>query len=192
MSKNFVSRIQNFSSKKKKNKNQKQTRRYPWGIQRLVSTHPNCNILFSGVGGGVFLDSQNSKCQVLANFLFSGVGGGVFLGSQNSWQNEPNILEAKFHCSCLDHPRSIFTNRALFSTQHQIFFSFNCDNKRYQSRAALIMLMFRLFLLHPCNIHTGPESTRHYITFITRNTLSSKFSFDDSTIPDQERMESAA
>ena len=50
------------------------------------------------MGGGVFLDSQNSKCQVLANFSFSGVGrgGGVFLGSQNSWQNEPNILEAKF------------------------------------------------------------------------------------------------
>ena len=36
--------------------------------------------------GGVFLGSQNSKCQVLANFSFSGGwgGGGVFFGSQNS------------------------------------------------------------------------------------------------------------
>ena len=33
------------------------------------------------VGGGVFLGSQNSKCQDLPKFQF---GGGVFLGSQNS------------------------------------------------------------------------------------------------------------
>ena len=46
------------------------TRRYPWGIQYLVSTHPN------GERGAVFLGSQNSKCQVLANFYFRGGGGG--------------------------------------------------------------------------------------------------------------------
>ena len=74
--------------------------------------------------------------------------------------SERDVRGVLSHCSCLDHPRSIFTNRALFSTQHQIFFSFNCDNKRYQSRAALIMLMFRLFLLHPCNIHTCPIFTQ--------------------------------
>ena len=41
------------------------------------------------LGAGVFLGSQNSKCQVLDNFSFSAGGGGrrgggVFLGSQNS------------------------------------------------------------------------------------------------------------
>ena len=50
--------------------------------------------------------------------------------------SERDVRGVLSHCSCLDHPRSIFTNRALFSTQHQIFFSFNCDNKRYQSRAS--------------------------------------------------------
>ena len=34
-----------------------------------------------GGGGGVFLGSQNSKCQVLANFSFS---TGSSCGSQNS------------------------------------------------------------------------------------------------------------
>ena len=37
-------------------------RRYPWGIQRLVSTH-------SG-GGGVILTTQDWKCQVLPSFSF--------------------------------------------------------------------------------------------------------------------------
>ena len=49
------------------------TRRYPWGIQRLVSTYSNCNPV---------LGSQNSKCQDLPKFLLG--GGEVFCSSQNS------------------------------------------------------------------------------------------------------------
>ena len=64
------------------------TRRYLWGIQRLVSTH-----LLGG--GGVFLATQNSKSESWPNFHW---GEGVFLATQNSkvgyyWQNEPTILE---------------------------------------------------------------------------------------------------
>ena len=36
------------------------TRRYSWGIQRLVSTRSNCNFsFFLFGGGGVFMGSQN-------------------------------------------------------------------------------------------------------------------------------------
>ena len=44
-------------------------------------------------GGEVFLGSENSKYQVLANFS---LGRGVlrFSRIRYSWQNEPNILEA--------------------------------------------------------------------------------------------------
>ena len=45
-----------------------QTRRYLWGIQRLVSTHSNSN----PGGGGVIWATKNSKSQVLANFSLGG------------------------------------------------------------------------------------------------------------------------
>ena len=95
-------------------------RRYPGGIQQLVSTHSNCNPVVV-VGEGVFLGSQKSKCQVLSkfqflgwvgewgyswvvktqsakfcpNFNFFGGGGGIFFGSQKS---KCSIL-LKFKCS---------------------------------------------------------------------------------------------
>ena len=59
------------------------TRRYPWGIQRLVSTYSNCNPV---------LGSQNSKCQDLPKFLLG--GGGVFCSSQNSKCQD--LLKCKF------------------------------------------------------------------------------------------------
>ena len=68
------------------------TRRYPWGIQRLVSTYSNSNGRGGGYscqvktqsakiwptfhfrwGGGLFCSSQNSKCQDLPKFQFSGI-----------------------------------------------------------------------------------------------------------------------
>ena len=55
-----------------------QEKRYPWGIQQLVSTHSNCNSMGGGGGGGGFLGSQKSKGHVRAKFQFSGEGG-------NSW-----------------------------------------------------------------------------------------------------------
>ena len=45
------------------------TRRYPWGIQRLVSTRR-----------GGFWSSQNSKCQYLPKFQFFLGGGGGYSG----------------------------------------------------------------------------------------------------------------
>ena len=50
------------------------TRRYPWGIQRLVPTHSSKGC--SGLGGEVFLATQNLKSQALTKFSFGG-GGGV-------------------------------------------------------------------------------------------------------------------
>ena len=66
------------------------TRRYPWGIQRLVSTHS---------GGGVFLATQKSKSQVLINFHFLGRGHSLpRIGY--SWKNKPKILHAQAR-SCI-------------------------------------------------------------------------------------------
>ena len=86
------------------------TRRYPWGIQWLVSTHSN----FSW--GVLSLGSQNSKWQVLTNFSlgggyswvvktqsakycpifhFKGRGGRGYSGIGYSCQNEQKIWHAK-------------------------------------------------------------------------------------------------
>ena len=51
----------------------KETRRYPWGIQQLVSTHQLPHK--SGGGSPDQLKSQNPKCQDLPKFS---LGGGVY------------------------------------------------------------------------------------------------------------------
>ena len=98
------------------------TRRYHWGIQRLVSTYSNCNPVLGSQNwkcqdlpkfqfSRVFLDKsrtplvRNSKCQDLANFLFPG-GGGVILDQARigySCQNEqkfamPATFSKALHC----------------------------------------------------------------------------------------------
>ena len=77
-----------------------QTRRYPWGIQRLISTHQlphnpkvprsvQICIWGGGVGGWGWCgpDQINPKCQDLSKSAFSeGGGGGGGRGSdQHSW-----------------------------------------------------------------------------------------------------------
>ena len=52
-----------------------------WGVF-LCSENSKCQVLAKFSFWGVFLGSQNSKWQVLAKFSWG--GGGVFLGSQNS------------------------------------------------------------------------------------------------------------
>ena len=62
-----------------------ETRWYPWGIQRLVSTYSN---LYMGWGGVMWnVKCQNPKCQDLSKFLFSGGGG----------QRGGRWCETKFH-----------------------------------------------------------------------------------------------
>ena len=57
-----------------------------------AKTWPNFN--FQGEGG-VFLGSQNSKCQVLTKFQFSGEEEGLFLGSHYSRIGYSWIFEHK-------------------------------------------------------------------------------------------------
>ena len=60
-----------------------QTRWYPRGIQKLVSTYEFPETL----GGGVFWGSQNSMCQVLAKLKIWGGSGVVKSKSAKSWPN---------------------------------------------------------------------------------------------------------
>ena len=67
----------------------------------LGSQNSKCQVLANfhfGWGRVLFLGSQNPKCQVLANFFhfreFGGRGGGDLLKNRVFLQNGPTILEA--------------------------------------------------------------------------------------------------
>ena len=121
------------------------TRRYPLGIQRLVSTHflglgvylgnsklkvPSPGPDFYFRGGGLFLTTQNSKSKVLAKFrvggggilgnssgqLFIG-GGGVFLASQEL------VLLAKWRNNVKLHSQDQALNFPLLLNK---YFHFTC------------------------------------------------------------------
>ena len=89
------------------------TRRYPWGIQRLVSTHSNCYPFVQFLWGGVFLDSQNSNCQGVAKFSLGGRDSWVvkmrigILGKLSKnfampYSGTPCIADSLSHTTCVE------------------------------------------------------------------------------------------
>ena len=103
------------------------TRRFPWGIQRLVSTYSNCNPILGSQNwkcqdlpkfqfSRVFLDKsrtplvQNSKCQDLANFSFPGGGWGY------SWPGKNRVFLPKWAKIC--HASHILEGLASQTVSH--------------------------------------------------------------------------
>ena len=115
------------------------TRRYPWGIQRLVSTYSNCNPVLGSQNwkcqdlpkfqfSRVFLDKsrtplvQNSKCQDLANFSFRGGGGGGY-----SWPGKNRVFLPKWAKIC--HASHILEGLASQTVSHIQYVETNWRNR---------------------------------------------------------------
>ena len=116
-----------------------QTRRYPWGIQRLVSTHQlphNPKVLRSVqicIWGGVCGPDQiNPKCRDLSKSAFSEGGGGGCGSDQHSWNTWVGALKEFWaqilQCHTLEGLASQIVSHTLRVE----------TNKRYQSIQDLV------------------------------------------------------
>ena len=88
------------------------TRRYPWGIQRLVPTHSSKGC--SGVGRGSILGNSKPKVPSPDQIFIWWGWGSSWPRIGYSWQNEQKSLQAKAWCCITDslsHTMCVETNK---------------------------------------------------------------------------------
>ena len=92
-------------------------RRYPWGIQRLVSTHQ----LPHKSGGGLLWTNSNPKSLNLDKFSFSG-GGGVLWANSNP--NQLNSTQVYIWGVEMGKGRGVLWTKSNLKSQHLWEFAF--------------------------------------------------------------------